>query len=322
EAEVAALRALRDALARSELGAARGADAARGLEASVSRLRHLLDDFLARAAASDDPAPALRELERLLLSSLPAHVERLRASLAVGPIEEAQLPPRLVRRMRADDGELRLQTFPREDLSDSDAMARFVDAVRAVDPSATGVAVNLVAFGRTTQLAFAEAVAAAVVAIALVLGLVWRRAGDVALVLAPLALAALATAAAMVALDVPFSFFNVVVIPLMLGAGVDAGVHVVERARSVAPGELLATTTARAVLYSTATTLVSFGTLALSSHRGLAGLGALLAAGMALTLAANLVVLPALLAVRARRRARTRTRAGEPDPTSPSRARR
>jgi len=300
--QIAALRALRDALARAELadeGAPTGS-----VEASVARLRRELDSFLDRTAESDDVGARLRELEQLLLSSLPAHVERLRASLAVGPVDEAQLPARVVRRMRAPTGELRLQTFPREDLASRDAMARFVDAVRAIDPGATGVAVNLVAFGRTTQRAFAEALGAAVAAIALILWLVWRRASEVALALAPLGLAALATVAGMALLGVPFSFFNVVVLPLMLGAGVDAGVHVVERARSVPAAELLATTTARAILYSTLTTLASFGSLALSSHRGLAGLGALLAVGMALTLASNLVVLPALVAAREARRAR------------------
>ena len=56
-----------------------------------------------------------------------------------------------------------------------------------------------------------------------------------------------------------------------------------------------ASQTARAVFYSALTTITSFGSLALSAHRGLAGLGTLLVIGMVLTLACNLLVLPALI---------------------------
>ncbi len=89
-------------------------------------------------------------------------------------------------------------------------------------------------------------------------------------------------------------------LPLLLGIGVDSGVHMVHRARHGA-GEgasLLGSTTAQAVLFSAFTTLASFGTLGLSAHRGIASLGTLLLIGMALTLAGNLIFLPALIALR------------------------
>jgi len=54
----------------------------------------------------------------------------------------------------------------------------------------------------------------------------------------------------------------------------------------------------RAVFYSALTTTVSFGTLALSSHRGVSSLGVVLAMGMVPTVVSNLVVLPTLLALR------------------------
>ena len=45
------------------------------------------------------------------------------------------------------------------------------------------------------------------------------------------------------------------------------------------------------------TTLVSFGTLAFSSHRGVASLGIVLSIGMTLTVICNLIVLPALIRI-------------------------
>jgi hypothetical protein len=90
----------------------------------------------------------------------------------------------------------------------------------------------------------------------------------------------------------------VIVIPLLLGMGVDSGIHLVHRHRTAAPthGNLLRTTTARAVTFSALTTLASFGTLGFSSHPGMASLGQLLTIGIAFVLLCNLIVLPALVA--------------------------
>jgi predicted RND superfamily exporter protein len=117
-------------------------------------------------------------------------------------------------------------------------------------------------------------------------------------------LAAALTAGSMVLLGIHFDFVNVVVLPLLLGIGVDSGIHLVHRAGEASADELLETTTARAVLFSALTTVASFGSLAFSGHRGISSMGKLLVSGMLLNLACNLVFLPALLALRKARRGR------------------
>ena len=159
---------------------------------------------------------------------------------------------------------------------------------------------NLVGFSRAIRDSFRQALLSAVGLIALLLLGLWRRFTPVALVLAPLALSSVLTVATMVLFGIPFNFANVVVIPLMLGIGVDSGVHLVHRAELMADengGDLMDSTTARAVFYSALTTLVSFGTLAFSSHRGVASLGIVLSIGMTLTVICNLIVLPALIRI-------------------------
>jgi predicted RND superfamily exporter protein len=88
------------------------------------------------------------------------------------------------------------------------------------------------------------------------------------------------------------------VLPLILGIGVDSGIHLVHRHRSGLGGatDLLSTSTARAVLFSALTTLVSFGTLAFSNHLGISSLAKLLCLGILFMLLANVIVLPAILA--------------------------
>jgi len=71
----------------------------------------------------------------------------------------------------------------------------------------------------------------------------------------------------------------------------------VHRMRSLAPmkGHVLQTSTARAVFFSSLTTICSFGNLALSPHRGMASMGQLLSIGIGVTLLCTLIVLPALI---------------------------
>ena len=58
----------------------------------------------------------------------------------------------------------------------------------------------------------------------------WRKPLPVALVLAPLLLSSVVIVGVMAVFDIPFNFANVVVIPLLLGIGVDSGIHLVHRA--------------------------------------------------------------------------------------------
>ena len=126
---------------------------------------------------------------------------------------------------------------------------------------------------------------------------------DALLVRAPLVLAALWAVASAVALGLPFNFANIIVLPLLLSLGVASGIHLVMRARSEAAGaKLTDTSTPRAVVFSALTTIGSFGTLALSAHRGTASMGALLTIAIFFTLLCTLIVLPALMAMVGRHR--------------------
>jgi hypothetical protein len=136
--------------------------------------------------------------------------------------------------------------------------------------------------------------------------LLLRRVWDVLLVMAPLALAALLAVAAARLAGLDFNLANIIVLPLLLGLGVDSGIHLVMRARdetkNAVGGEddgkaLLHTSTPRAVLFSALTTVGSFGALATSGHRGTASMGLFLTLAIGMTLICMLVVLPAMMAL-------------------------
>ena len=116
------------------------------------------------------------------------------------------------------------------------------------------------------------------------------------LVLLPLALAAVLTGGTAVALNLPFDFANIIVLPLLFGLGVASGVHMVMRERAADRAvDVMHTSTPRAVLFSALTTIASFGSLALSGHLGMTSMGQLLTIAIGYTLICMLLVLPAMM---------------------------
>ncbi|MGI9590346.1 MAG: MMPL family transporter, partial [Myxococcota bacterium] len=289
------LEALRHLL--DELGKLAPSEADAETRASAAALATSLERYLADFGEAD--AERLATLEASLLQSLPEQLRILDAALGAGEVSLENLPDALLSQMLTADGRARVQIFPSQDLSDHASLAAFYDEVRAVEPRLSGSAAEMVESGRTVVAALQQALLSALVAVTVVMLLLWRRLTDTALVLLPLALASTMTVAAAVLLDIPFNFADVIVLPLLLGIGVDSGIHLVHRARiSGEIKSLLGTSTARAVGYSALTTVASFGTMGFATHLGLATLGRLLTLGVAFTLVCNLVVLPSLIRLR------------------------
>lgn len=246
--------------------------------------------------ASDDPS-RIAALRTNMIGDLPRRLAQLRDALSAESFGVEDLPPGLLARVRTPDGRVRVQVYPAEDLSNPAAWARFADGVRELEPKATGLSINLLEFGRVTMDSLRQAFATALIAISLLLLALGHRA-QLAYVMLPLLWAGAVTGAATVLLGLELNFANVVVLPLLLGIGVDSAIHLVLRFRQGGGVEVLATSTARAVGYSALTTAASFGTLAFSAHRGVSSLGVLLVVGLGFTLLASLVLLPAMLAGR------------------------
>ena len=268
------------------------------LAAALNDLRTAVAELLARLSEPGDAADALqRTLERDLLSALVAEIARLNQSLDADSFTVDDLPPEIMERWVAKDGQHRVDIFPKENIRDAQALREFVDTVLPIVPGGTDSPVVMVRSGDVVVTSFQQAVGSAVAFIAFVLMVVLRRVKDVVLVLAPLILASGFTVAAMVLLDISFNFANVITLPLLLGIGVDNGIHMVRRARArdTLDVDILRTSTARAVIVSALTTILSFGNLAFSAHPGTASMGQVLALGLTFNLICTLIVLPALL---------------------------
>jgi uncharacterized protein len=93
------------------------------------------------------------------------------------------------------------------------------------------------------------------------------------------------------------NFYNIVVLPTIVGIGDDSGIHIVHRYLEEGKGSIrkVMRSTGEHITISSLTTMLGFAGLLFSSHPGMRSIGELAVAGIGLMLLASLVMLPALL---------------------------
>ena len=148
------------------------------------------------------------------------------------------------------------------------------------------------------------------VLVALLLFVDYRWVVSTLLSLLPLCIGVVWMLGIMVFMGLDMNFFNVFVVTMIIGIGVDYGVHMVHRWREVGfgpealQGERLAAAlgeTGKAIVLAAVSTSVGFGSLALSHYPGLRSMGIVAILGAAATALVSITLLPALVALGRRR---------------------
>ncbi|UAJ09728.1 MMPL family transporter [Polymorphobacter megasporae] len=277
-------------------------------DATIAALRHTAAQL--REVAPADPAatrlagaldriaagpPAMRaRASALLVAPLNVLLDQTRALLLAEPVTRATLPADLRADWITADGRARVQAFPAGDPEDNATLKRFVAAVLAVAPHASGAAVSIQAAAATIARAFVLASIYGLAAISLLLFFVLRSVREVLFTLAPVVLSGFLTLATCVLIGQPINFANIIAFPLLFGVGVAFHIYFVMAWKDGA-ANLLQSSLARAVLFSALATGTAFGSLWLSHHPGTASMGKILMISLAWTLVCALVFEPALL---------------------------
>jgi predicted RND superfamily exporter protein len=134
-------------------------------------------------------------------------------------------------------------------------------------------------------------------ALAVFLLVLWdqRSLRGLAIALTPVVCGAGWTALLMALTSFSLNYANILALPILIGTGVDYGVHLAHRSRQEGSIWVAAQTTGRAIALSGLTTLIGFGSLTVGDHWGVRSLGLLLVAGIASSLITTLVVIPGIV---------------------------
>ncbi|MCK5809023.1 MMPL family transporter, partial [bacterium] len=139
----------------------------------------------------------------------------------------------------------------------------------------------------------------AILAVILTLLIMFRSLKYMFELLTPLLIALILMFGVVWVFDIKFNLFNLIIVPTMLGTGIDSSIHIFHRFlafdkhKSKIP--YILNHTGGAVLFSSITTLVGFASLMISSHQGMVSIGVVASIGIILATAVNLLVFPLLM---------------------------
>ncbi len=167
----------------------------------------------------------------------------------------------------------------------------FINEVQSVAPETIDLPIIYWESMKEVIAAFQKAIT-----IALLLYAIRRNLTDTLLVMTPLILAGLFTMASTVLTHTPINYANIIALPLLLGLGVDNGIHMVEKLHHSLSEQqnIYQSSTARAMFYGALTTASSFAGLAFSPHEGIASMGLVITIGIFWIMVCTFVVLPAI----------------------------
>jgi hopanoid biosynthesis associated RND transporter like protein HpnN len=245
------------------------------------------------------PRNNLSYLEMILGQELGSTLLKFKKMTRTSTISLADLPLEIKEKYIMPDGQYLIYAFPTGTGLDEQTMAANREDLFSVDPGATGTPViwtevlNYIKrdINKSTILVFA--------AIFVMVSLSFRSFKNAIITILPVALGTVWTLGIMTLIGIKLNFSNMAAIPMILGIGIDDGVHIVHRYRFEGIGSipLVMRSTGRAVLLTTLTTLIGFGSLGFSSDPYVASLGIALAIGVGLCFIVSVTILPAALKI-------------------------
>ena len=211
---------------------------------------------------------------------------------------------RMGRYLVKGDGEYKLATyvFHRKSAQDPAATAAAIDALSKM-PLVKEGKVKLVGstmINRELRGVLIENLklifACAILSILVILFVYFREIKLVLLSLVPVLFSIVAMLATFKVIGYELNFFNAIWLALILGIGIDSGVHMISGYRVSADRRVASLgEVGRAVTMSTLTTLTAFGSMTLALLPGLRSSGVLAGSGMVFSLVASLIFLPGLM---------------------------
>jgi len=202
------------------------------------------------------------------------------------------------------DSAVRLLVYPKGNFWDKEVGAQFIKDIERLDPQATGFILSLHRYRDQILTGFIKAGMWASLVIFALLTFGFHSLMSALLVMIPVLLGAIVTLGVMGALGIPLNYGNILVVPLLVGVGLDSSVHLVWRCHESAHlnqgvvkiSEVLGGA-GGSVFAAALITLLGFAGLLVSPHGGLQSFALLTMIAILSSLFISMICLPLLVLV-------------------------
>ncbi len=222
------------------------------------------------------------------LEAMTAHDERVTLDMIPEAYRALYLNP--------TSGRFLVHIMPRKNLYEREELERFRAMTDRIAPNATGTPHLILEMNTQTLIEGERAMAVAVVVILVVLLLDFGRPLLAAIAFLPLLLSLAFTLVVMWLSGDKLHYVNTMALPIIIGIGVDDGVHWLHRFLQEGRGRLRVVTNSvgRAMLMTSLTTMIGFGSLMAFSMRGMQSLGKVLTIGVGWCFVVSITLVPAM----------------------------
>lgn len=239
----------------------------------------------------------LANFSKLLFADYRNLMDELKANADVRFVKLEEISDDLRKRYISQKGKYVAHIYPSVDVWDLDQRHKYLNDLRSVDPDVTGSAIHMFESTRLMTDGYVKGGLYAMAAIIIYVSLLFRNLRTVFFVLLPVLAGSIWTVGIMELIGLKLNMANLVILPLILGIGVVNGIHITHRYREEEDknASVLGKSTGLAVLLSSLTTMIGFGSMMVADHYGVYSLGLVLTLGVFNCLVASVTFLPALL---------------------------
>ena len=292
------LKALNKTLKRIQFklqGREEGGDPLDPVRVAGNRLRNFLEK--SQKIEQGLAESRLENFSALLFTDYRDLMDELKANAEPRLVRLEEIPPKLRERYISKKGKYVIHIYPSVDIWDLDERRKYLNDLRSVDPNVTGTAVHMFESTRLMTEGYVKGGLYAMTAIIFYVFFMFRNVRTVFFVLLPVLAGSIWTVGVMELIGLKLNMANLVILPLILGVGVVNGIHIPHRYREEEDkhASVLGKSTGQAVVLSSFTTMIGFGSLMVADHSGVFSLGLVLTIGVFNCLIASITFLPALL---------------------------
>ncbi len=199
-----------------------------------------------------------------------------------------------------ESGRFLISIYPKNNIWEERNLKRFYEQTSDIDPNITGLPVLMLMFIDIMKEKGSKAILFGTIVIIILLILDFRSIKLTLMALVPLSIGTVWMLGLMYILGMKLNINNYMALPIIIGIGIDDGVHMLHRYVIEGRNSISKVTkfTGKAILLTSLTTMISFGSIGLATHRGLASMGTVLALGVGSCFISSAFLLPALISLR------------------------
>ena len=193
--------------------------------------------------------------------------------------------------------EFLITIFPSDSLMDLDFEDKFAKDLESISDKATGMAIIFEVLMDIIAQDGKKALALTFLVVFLLLIIDFRSIKDAVIAMIPLVAGAIWMVGFMTLTGMQFTLMNVMGLPMILGIGIDDGVHIVHRWRAEGKGSIFKVfaSTGKAIFLTSLTTMLAFGSLVFSIYRAYGSLGSAMFVGVGSCFITTIIILSAII---------------------------